>query len=78
MTNRKADVPGTRMLRADAWNRVQDQFLARAQTAVERARREGSGISPDELLRRMDDRIDTAQKLLSERHGMPEKPGPAA
>lgn len=47
-----------------AWRRTQDAFLARAQDAVERSEREGSGISPQELLRRMDDRLDAAHRRL--------------
>jgi hypothetical protein len=47
------------------WRRTQDQFLARAHGAVERAIREGSGISPSELLKSMDDRLETAKRRLA-------------
>lgn len=45
---------------------MQDRFLARAHKAIEKARRDGTGISPDELLRRMDERIDAVRNLLGE------------
>ena len=48
-----------------AWRRTQDAFLARARDAVERSEREGNGISPKELLQRMDDRLDAARKRLA-------------
>ena len=49
-----------------ARRRTQDAFLARAQDAVERGVRNGDdGISPDELLKLMDDRLNAAQSLLS-------------
>jgi hypothetical protein len=47
-----------------AWRRTQDAFLARARDAVDRSEREGTGISPQELLKRMDDRLEAARKLL--------------
>ena len=48
-----------------AWRRTQDAFLARAREAVERSERGNTGISPQELLRRMDDRLDAAHKRLA-------------
>lgn len=48
-----------------AWRRTQDAFLARARDAVERSERENSGIPPQEVLRRMDDRLDAAHKRLA-------------
>lgn len=47
-----------------AWRRTQDAFLARARDAVERSEREGSGFSPQEVLRRMDERIEAARQRL--------------
>jgi hypothetical protein len=47
------------------WRRTQDAFLARAREAVERSERENNGISPQEVLRRMDDRLDAARKRLA-------------
>jgi hypothetical protein len=44
-----------------SWNRMQDRFLVRARDAVERGIREKTGISPQELLRRMDDRLAAAE-----------------
>ena len=49
------------------WRRTQDAFLARSQDAVDRALRDGSGISPQELLKRVDDRLDEARHRLSGR-----------
>jgi len=48
-----------------AWRRTQDAFLSRARVAVERSERENSGISPQEVLRRMDDRLEAARKRLA-------------
>lgn len=48
-----------------AWRRTQAAFLARARDAVERSEREHSGITPQELLRRMDVRLDAAQQRLA-------------
>jgi hypothetical protein len=42
------------------WRRTQDAFIVRSRDAVERAVHEGGGITPDELLKRVDDRIDAA------------------
>ncbi len=50
------------VLNGIAWRRAQDAFLARARDAVERAARDGSGITPQELLKRMDDRISAASR----------------
>jgi hypothetical protein len=49
-----------------AWRLTQDAFLARARDAVERSEREDSGISPQEVLRRMDVRLEAAcQRLVA-------------
>jgi hypothetical protein len=45
-----------------AWRRTQDAFLARASDAVERSEREDSGISPQEMLRQMDARLEAARQ----------------
>ena len=47
------------------WRRTQDAFLARARDAVERSERENNGISPQEVLRRIDDRLDAARQRLA-------------
>ncbi len=49
------------------WRRTQDAFLTRSQDTVDRALRDGSGISPQELLKRVDDRLDEARRRLSGR-----------
>jgi len=49
------------------WRRTQDAFLTRYQDTVDRALRDGSGISPQELLKRVDDRLDEARRRLSGR-----------
>ena len=45
-----------------AWRRTHHSFLMRAQDAVERSEREDSGISPEEMLRRMDERLEAAHR----------------
>ena len=47
-----------------SWRRTQDAFLRRAQDAVARAVRDGTGISPQEMLERMDARLDEARSRL--------------
>ena len=47
------------------WRRTQDAFLTRARDAVERSERENNGISPKEVLRRMDARLDVARQRLA-------------
>jgi len=49
------------------WRRTQDAFLTRYQDSVDLALRDGSGISPQELLKRVDDRLDEARRRLSGR-----------
>ena len=44
---------------------TQDAFLARARDAVERSEREDNGMSPQEVLRRMDARLDAARQRLA-------------
>jgi hypothetical protein len=46
------------------WRRTQDAFLARARDAIDRAERENNGITPQEVLRRMDARPDAASQRL--------------
>ena len=48
------------------WRRTQDAFLARAREAVERAERENNGITPQEVLSRMDARLEAARRRLAE------------
>ena len=48
------------------WRRTQDAFLRRSQDAVARGVREGTGITPQELLERMDARLDEAHSRLSQ------------
>lgn len=51
----------------DSQSRAQDLFLERARSAIDRARRDNSGITQEELLARMDARIEAARKSLIER-----------
>jgi len=51
----------------DAWNQMHDLFLARSREAIKRSRRDGTGLTPDELRWRMDARIEAARNLLTER-----------
>jgi hypothetical protein len=55
-----------------AWRRAQDAFLARAADAVDCEPRESLGMSPEELLKRMDERLKAAQSRLSARKPDPE------
>jgi len=48
-----------------ARRRTQDVFLARAHDAVERSERDDRGISPLELLQRMDDQLEVAHRRLA-------------
>ncbi len=49
------------------WRHVQDRFLARSRQTIDRARHDGSWMPVEELLRRMDDRIDAARERLAVR-----------
>jgi len=49
------------------WDRDQDLFLARSRAAIIRAQETGTGMSPSQLLRRLDDRLDAARQLLAKR-----------
>jgi len=49
-----------------SWRRARDAFLRRSQDAVARGVRDDSGITPQELLERMDARLDEAQSRLSQ------------
>jgi len=46
------------------WRRIQDGFLARASASIDRGQSQQSGVSADELLRRMDELLEAAQKKL--------------
>jgi hypothetical protein len=48
-----------------AWRRTQDEFLARAHASAERALREGGGIAPDELMKRMRGKLVEARKTAA-------------
>lgn len=50
-----------------AWRQAQDAFLLRARDAVEISAREDGGISPRELLMRIDERIDRASRRTGPR-----------
>ena len=47
-----------------AWRRAQDAAVARARNAIDRSGRESHGISPEDLLRRMDERLNAARSRL--------------
>jgi len=48
-----------------AWRRTQNAFLARARDAVERSERDQSGLSVQQVLRQMDERLEAAQHRLA-------------
>jgi len=56
----------TSLSNAVAWRTAQDNFLARSAAAIERSVRAGSGMGVEELLKRMDDRIASAQSAALE------------
>ena len=76
MADRKTDSSGEGVLNSAAWCRVQDAFVARSHLAIECAKRDGSSISPEELLRRMDLRLDAARREVAQRGGALAKPAP--
>jgi len=43
------------------------EFDARAHEAIDQTRRDGSGLSPEQLLHRMDERLFTARERLARR-----------
>jgi len=45
---------------------ARELFHARAHQAIERARKDGSGMSPEDLLQRMDKRLTAARELLAQ------------
>ena len=47
-----------------AWRRAQDAFVARARNAIDRSDRESHGISPEDLLSRMDERLNASRSRL--------------
>lgn len=47
-----------------AWRRARDAFVARAYDTVDRSDRDSHGISPEDLLRRMDERLNAARSRL--------------
>ena len=47
-----------------SWRRAQDAFLKRSQDAVARACRDGTGITPQVMLARLDARLEEAQSRL--------------
>ncbi len=67
MTYERCGLPEADAEDFGTWCRAQDLFLARAREAIDRGRRDGSGIIPEELLRRLDCRLDAARKALAER-----------
>jgi len=76
MADRKTTSSCEGALNSAAWCRVQDAFLARSRMAIECAKRDGSGISPEELLRRMDLRLDATRRELAQTGGALAKPAP--
>ena len=49
-----------------AWRRTQDAFIARAHLAVERAVRENSGATPDEVLGRLEAQLQAARARIGD------------
>jgi hypothetical protein len=49
-----------------AWRRTQDAFVARAHQAVERAAREGDGMTPAEVLGRLDGQLQAARARVGD------------
>lgn len=49
-----------------AWRRTQDAFVTRAHGAVERAVREGSGLTPDEVQGRLERQLQAARARVKD------------
>ena len=47
------------------WRRTQDAFLARSHMAIERTLSEGGGVSPEELMGRMQGKLAEARRKLA-------------
>ncbi|MCK9687321.1 hypothetical protein [Scleromatobacter humisilvae] len=63
--------------RTDA-ERAQDEFLARSHKAIEEGIRDGSGITPEELHRRMGERLEAARRQLAARGAQGDASWPAS
>lgn len=57
-----SDFVAARVRDGVAWRRTQDAFLSRAAESVERSERERTGIAPEQVLQRMDDRPESARR----------------
>ena len=49
------------------WRRIQDAFLARSHASIERTLKEGGGVSPEELMERMQGRLAQARRKVAKR-----------
>jgi hypothetical protein len=52
---------------AAAWRRSQAEFVARGEAAIERWKREGGGLSVDEVMADLQGRLDAARKQAATR-----------
>lgn len=54
---------------AAAWRRVQAEFVARGETAIERWKQAGGGRTVDEVMGGLQGRLDDARRRASQRTG---------
>lgn len=52
---------------AAAWRRTQSEFVNRGEAAIERWKREGGGHSADEVMAKLQARLDDAKRQAAER-----------
>ena len=55
------------VLEAAAWRRMQAEFVARGEAAMERWRREGGGFTVDEVMDDLHSRLEAAKKRSAKR-----------
>jgi hypothetical protein len=57
------------VIAATAWRRVQSEFVARGEAAVERWKRDGGGHTVDEVMAELQTRLDEAKRRAAQRAG---------
>lgn len=55
------------VIAAAAWRRAQSEFVNRGEAAIERWKREGGGKSADEVMAKLQARLDDAKRKAGER-----------
>jgi hypothetical protein len=60
---------GAAVVAAAAWRRVQSEFVARGEAAIERWKQEGGGQGVDEVMADLQARLDDAKRRAAQRAG---------